>query len=144
MVLYSDSTLNVAFDTIKKDKQAIVFANTKNSAEKCAEEIAKKIKINDKKLIELSEKCLKSLSSPTKQCRRLAYCLKKGIAFHHAGLASKQKELVEDNFRNKIIKVIAATPTLAAGLDLPAYRVILKDLRRFGPRGLQYIPVLEY
>ena len=40
--------------------------------------------------------------------------------------------------------MIAATPTLAAGLDLPAYRVILKDLRRFSQRGLQYIPVLEY
>jgi len=30
------------------------------------------------------------------------------------------------------------------GVDLPASRVILKDLRRYGYRGLQYIPVLEY
>ncbi len=139
---YSDPTLNLALDTLASKKQAIVFVNTKNSAEKTAEEIAKKVK--EKTHVVLAEKALHSLSSPTKQCQRLAKCLEKGIAFHHAGLTSQQKELIEDSFRNKEIKVIAATPTLAAGLDLPAYRVILKDLRRFGRRGLQYIPVLEY
>ncbi|MBR9699771.1 hypothetical protein GOV09_04915 [Candidatus Woesearchaeota archaeon] len=139
---YSDSTINVALDTIEKGKQAIIFVNTKNSAEKTAEELSKKVK--DKEFIQLAESALKSLSKPTRQCERLARCLKKGIAFHHAGLTSKQKELIEDNFREKTIRIIAATPTLAAGLELPAFRVILKDLRRFGPRGLQYIPVLEY
>ena len=142
--IYSDSTLNIAFDTIAKGKQAIIFANTKNSAEKTAEEIAKKIKETNPTNNELSEQALHSLTKPTKQCKRLAFCLKKGIAFHHAGLTSKQRELIEDNFRKKTIKIIAATPTLAAGVDLPAFRVILKDLRRYGHRGLQYIPVLEY
>ena len=141
---YSDSTLNIAFDTLNKNKQAIIFVNTRNSAEKTAEEIAKKVKGKNLKHENLAEEALNSLTRPTKQCQRLATCLKKGIAFHHSGLTAKQKELIEDNFRNKTIKIIAATPTLAAGLDLPAYRVILKDLRRYGHRGLQYIPVLEY
>ncbi len=139
-----DSTINLVLDTLEKNKQAIVFANTKRSAEKTAEDISKKIKESKKEFEELSEKALKALSSPTKQCRRLSNCLKKGIAFHHAGLTHKQKELIEDNFREGNIKVICATPTLAYGLDLPAYRVILKDLRRYGYRGLQFIPVLEY
>jgi replicative superfamily II helicase/intein/homing endonuclease len=143
-VLTQDPTINLVLDTLEKKKQAIVFANTKRSAEKCAEDIATKIKIKNTLFDELSERSLKSLSSPTKQCRRLSDCLKKGIAFHHAGLTHKQKELVEDNFREGIIKVICSTPTLAYGLDLPAYRVILKDLRRFSHRGLQFIPVLEY
>lgn len=139
----NDSTINLVLDTIEKNKQAIVFANTKRSAEKTAEDIANKIK-EDKNLNELSEQLLHSLSNPTKQCQRLAKCIKKGIAFHHAGLVYKQKELIEDNFREGKIKIICATPTLAYGLDLPAYRVILKDLRRYGPHGLQFIPVLEY
>lgn len=142
--LTSDSTVNLALDTIEKNKQAIVFANTKRSAEKAAEDIAKNIKKTSVDFINLSETALKTLSSPTKQCRRLANCLKKGIAFHHAGLASKQKDLIEENFKNKKIKIIAATPTLAIGVDLPAYRVILKDLRRFTNHGLKFIPVLEY
>lgn len=141
---YSDPTLNIVFDTLRKNKQAIVFANTKNSAEKTAEEIAKQIKDTNSTYTKLSEQALHSLTTPTKQCKRLAECLKKGIAFHHAGLTSKQRELIEDNFRNKVIKIIASTPSLAMGVDLPAYRVILKNLKRYGFRGLQYIPVLEF
>ena len=139
-----NGALDLALDTIKIGKQALVFVNTKRSAEKTAEDIAKKIKTNDKKLVELENKVLKSLSRPTRQCERLSKCINKGIAFHHAGLVAKQRELIEDNFRNGLIKIICATPTLAFGLDLPAFRAILKDLRRYGVHGLTFIPVLEY
>jgi helicase len=140
----SDSTINLALDTIKIKKQALIFTNTKRSAEKTAEEISNKIKESSKELEELSEQILHVLSRPTKQCKRLANCIKKGIAFHHAGLTHKQKELIEDNFRKGLIKIIACTPTLAFGLDLPAFRAIMKDLRRYGHHGLQWIPTLEY
>ncbi len=140
--LTKDPTVNIALDTLKLKKQALVFANSKRSAEKCAEDIAKHVK--NKHLIELSDKVLKALSRPTKQCERLSRCILKGIAFHHAGLPSKQRDLIEDNFRAGVIKIICSTPTLAIGLDLPAFRVILKDLRRFGFRGLDWIPTLEY
>ncbi|MFT4304891.1 MAG: helicase-related protein [Candidatus Woesearchaeota archaeon] len=130
-------------DTIKINKQLLIFNNSKRGAEKTAEDIAKKL--DDKnELIELHDLILNILQKPTKQCERLAFCIKKGVAFHHAGLVSKQRELIEENFRLGKIKVISSTPTLAMGLDLPAYRVILKDLKRFGNRGMQYIPILEY
>ncbi|MBU1204470.1 MAG: DEAD/DEAH box helicase, partial [Nanoarchaeota archaeon] len=103
--------INLAIDTIKRDKQALVFVNTKRSAEKAAEDISKQIKKQDEKLDELSEGILKALSRPTKQCERLARCIKKGIAFHHAGLVAKQRELIEDSFRQGIIKIICSTPT---------------------------------
>ncbi len=139
-----DSTINIALDTIKIGKQALVFANTKRSAEKTAEDISNKIRSENKKLLELSEEVLHSLTRPTKQCERLSRCIKKGIAFHHAGLTAKQKELIEENFRHGLIKIICATPTLAMGVSIPAFRTILKDLRRYDQRGLNYIPVLEY
>ena len=101
--------------------------------------------MSSSELINLSEDVLKSLSKPTKQCLRLSKCVKKGIAFHHAGLTGKQKEAIEEAFRNGVIKIICCTPTLAAGLDLPAFRTVLKDLKRFsGGWGANYIPVLEY
>lgn len=139
-----NGVLNIVLDTIKIKKQALVFVNTKRSAEKTAEDIAKKIKTESSELRGLSEDVLKVLSRPTKQCERLAFCVKRGIAFHHAGLTQKQKELIEDNFRDGKIKIICCTPTLAYGLDLPAFRSVIKDLRRYGQRGLSYIPVLEY
>ncbi len=143
--LSENPSINICLDTIKIGKQALVFCNTRRSAEATAEKISMHIKESSHELEELSSKILKVLSSPTKQCKRLAQCIKKGIAFHHAGLASEQRKLVEDNFRKGSIKVICSTPTLAFGLNLPAYRVIIKDLKRYsGRRGLKYIPVLEY
>ncbi|MFH1770136.1 MAG: helicase-related protein [archaeon] len=141
----SDPVLNIIENTLKMKKQAIVFVNTKRGAESQAERIAGKIIINDEKLNKMSEEILKALPSPTKQCRRLAACIKKGSAFHHAGLATKQRELIEDGFRSGLVRVICATPTLAMGVDLPAFRVIVRDLKRYGGSwGMTDIPVLEY
>ncbi|MBN2368260.1 hypothetical protein JXC34_04525 [Candidatus Woesearchaeota archaeon] len=138
------SAINIAIDTVKNSKQALVFCNTRRSAESTAEKTAHQIKTENKELEELSDKILKVLSSPTKQCRRLALCIKKGTAFHHAGLAAKQRELVEDNFRKGLIKIICSTPTLSFGVNLPAFRAII-DLKRYGGRwGLDWIPALEY
>ena len=139
-----NATLDLALDTINIGKQAIVFVNTKRSAEKQAEEIAGKIKTLDKDLEKISDDAKRALSRPTKQCERLAMCLKKGIAFHHAGLVAKQRELIEDNFRAGKVRIICSTPSLAMGVDLPAFRAILKDLKRYTSQGLVYIPVLEY
>ncbi|MDD9953598.1 MAG: helicase-related protein [Candidatus Woesearchaeota archaeon] len=144
---YKDATINIALDTLQKEKQALVFCNTRRGAESQAEKIAVKIKEKRHELEELAAKALKAVASPTKQCKRLAKCLAKGIAFHHAGLHSKQRELVELNFRSGTIKIICSTPTLAIGMDLPAYRAIVRDLKRFSSGtswGMVDIPVLEY
>src|SRR3989338_3569600 len=133
--------IDLALDTINLGKQAIIFVNTKRSAEKTAEDISKKIRGID--LQEISDKSLHALTKPTKQCERLSICLRKGIAFHHAGLVAKQRELIEENFKKGAIKIICATTTLAYGLNLPAFRSIVKDPKRYGHRGLDYLPVLE-
>lgn len=141
-----DETVDIALDTLERNKQALVFCSSKRSAEKTAEDISYKIKIinNKEKLEELSQDVLHVLSKPTKQCERLALCIKKGIAYHHAGLVHEQKEMIEDAFKSSLIKIICCTPTLAYGIDTGAFRAIIKDLRRYGHRGMEYIPVLEY
>ena len=140
----SSSIINIVLDTLKIGKQALVFNSTKRSAEKTAEEIALKLKGNNEELNKLSEIALNAIARPTKQCERLANCLKKGVAFHHAGLHSRQKEMIEENFKAGNIRIVCCTPTLAYGLELPAYRAIIKDLRRYSSRGLAWIPVLDY
>ncbi len=140
--LHKEPYINIALDTIKSNKQALIFTSSKRSAEKSAEEIAKKSK--NIELTELSEQIRKSLPKPTKQCERLAKCVKQGIAFHHSGLHYKQKEIIENAFREGIIKIIACTPTLAAGLDMPAFRTILREVKRYSQTGYNWIPVLEY
>jgi helicase len=140
---YVDATINIALDTLARDKQALIFVGSKRGAEKVATDVSGKLKIVTQEV--LAEKILNVLSHPTEQCRRLSEAIKKGIAFHHAGLAPKQKELIEDGFREGTIKIISCTPTLAAGLDMPAFRTVIRDLKRYtGTWGMQYIPVLEY
>jgi len=141
---FDSAVLNIALDTIKIGKQALIFANTKKSAEKTAEEISKKIKSDNETFKKMADGALNALSRPTKQCERLAFCLKKGIAFHHAGLVERQRNIIEENFRNGAIKIICCTPTLAYGVDLPAYRAVIKDLKRYTMHGLTWIPVLDY
>ncbi|MBW3022790.1 hypothetical protein KY308_01675 [Candidatus Woesearchaeota archaeon] len=135
---------NIALDTINRNKQALIFTSTKAGAESCADKISRHLK-DDPNLLEFSQKLLHVLAYPTKQCERLSKSAKKGIVFHHAGLSAKQRELIEDYFRQSKIKIICCTPTLAAGVDLPAFRTVLKDLKRYDGRwGMNWIPVLEY
>jgi len=128
------------------NKQVLIFNRSKSSAEKTAEDISKCItKVENKEYLEdISKKIEKTLVNPTKQCLRLAKLVKKGVAFHHSGLLSKQREIIEDSFKKGYIKVISSTPTLAAGLNLPAYKVIIKDYKRYSKRGMTNIPILEY
>jgi len=142
--LTRDSTINLVLDTLAKKKQALVFVNSKRSAEKQAEDLSKKTKLESHELKVLAEQLQSVLDKPTHQCERLALCVKQGVAFHHAGLASKQKEIIEEQFRKGTIKVICCTPTLAYGLDLPAFRSIIRDVKRYGHRGMDFIPVLDY
>ena len=75
--------------------------------------------------------------------RQLAECLRGGVAFHHAGLRSGHRSVVESAFRDRDVACICATPTLAAGVNVPARRVVVRDQRRYGERGMEWIPTLE-
>ncbi len=142
--------ISISEHTVKVGKQALVFASSRRNAEAIAEKCCKVVRksLTDTELTELakiSDDVKNSLESPTPQCKKLANCILSGIAFHHAGLVSKQRHLIEDAFRNRLIKIISATPTLAAGVDLPAFRVLIRDCRRYYPRfGYVFIPTLEY
>lgn len=136
-----EDLLKIGVETVQKNKQALIFLPSRASAEKTAEDIAKLMAFD---MPELEKQILQVVSTPTKQCRRLSHCLRKGIAFHHSGLTSAQKELIEERFKRGDIKIICCTPTLAAGVNLPAYRVIIKSLKRYGEWGMDWIPVLEY
>ena len=144
----SDVEIASAVNTIEKDKQSLVFVSTRRSAEAVAEKISAEtrrlLSQGDRaELKKLAGEIESAVSSPTKQCRRLARIVEGGAAFHHAGLVAKQRKAIEDAFRAGLLKTISATPTLAFGMNLPAYRVLIRDSKRFSESGAAYLPVME-
>ncbi len=61
--------------------------------------------------------------------------LKRGIASHHAGLLPAWKELVEELFQQGLIKVVFATETLAAGINMPARTTVISTLSKRTDEG---------
>ncbi len=57
--------------------------------------------------------------------------LVKGISYHHAGLSTQERDLVEHAFLNRHILAICCTTTLSAGINMPARAVILEDYKQF-------------
>jgi len=61
--------------------------------------------------------------------------VKNGVAFHHAGMLSNERKIVEESFRKHLLKVIICTTTLSAGINLPARVVVLRDFKKYSTSG---------
>jgi ATP-dependent RNA helicase HelY len=70
--------------------------------------------------------------------------LERGVAAHHAGLLPAFKEVVEELFRRKLVKVVFATETLALGINMPARTVVLEKLDKFNGEARVPITPGEY
>ncbi|TXK17638.1 RNA helicase [Homoserinibacter sp. GY 40078] len=70
--------------------------------------------------------------------------LERGVAAHHAGLIPTFKEVVEELFQRKLLKVVFATETLALGVNMPARTVVLEKLEKFNGEARVPITPGEY
>jgi helicase len=144
-----DSGINLALSTIKSGGQALVFASTRKSAvtlaKKFASEVEGVLSKPAKRSLEHEADRVLAAGERTRVSESLAELVKRGAAFHHAGLGGGHRRIIEDAFRQGKIKVLTATPTLAFGVNLPARTVIIQDYRRY-EAGYGYYPisVLEY
>ncbi|MFA5504822.1 MAG: DEAD/DEAH box helicase [Vulcanimicrobiota bacterium] len=63
--------------------------------------------------------------------------LRRGLAVHHAGILPLWKSLVENLFSQGLLKVVFATETLAAGINMPARTTIISALSKYTGEGLR-------
>ncbi len=144
-----DPVTDLVLDCLRGGGQALVFASTRNSTVRYSRLLAPRVE----RMLSRGERALLSRASSeilgvekNSVTVLLAEYVKRGVAFHHAGLSHAIRKIVEDWFRRNSIKVVVATPTLAAGVNLPARRVVISDYRRYNVE-LGYhesIPVIEY
>ena len=70
--------------------------------------------------------------------------LERGVAAHHAGMLPAFKEVVEELFLRKLVRVVFATETLALGINMPARTVVLERLDKFNGESRVNITAGEY
>ena len=138
----------IAIDNLPE--QCLVFVGTRRSAEAQAKKLSRMIggKLNVEQRNELevfADKIQKNADEITSVDSNLSKLIANGVAYHHAGLTNRQRLLIETAFKEKSLKALCATPTLAAGVNLPARRVIIRDLSRWDSsfQSNQPLPVLE-
>ncbi|MBN3310039.1 HELQ Helicase, partial [Amia calva] len=108
----------------------LLFCPTKKNCENVAEMICKYLKKvflqhREKEKVNLLNE-LKSVGNGT-MCPVLKRTVPYGVAYHHSGLTSDERKLIEEAYSAGTLCLLTCTSTLAAGINLPARRVILRS-----------------
>ena len=142
--------IDLGVQSVKEGGQSLVFAETRNRskslATKAANIISQILEKKDLKELEKTSKKILAQNEHTELIKTLAFLVKKGVAFHHAGLNQNCRETIETEFRKGTIKLLSSTPTLAAGVNLPARRVVISNVNRYNAKvgANRPISILEY
>ena len=147
--LHSRGDLNIALNAIVEGGQSLIFVESRRRAMSLSRESASALVglLSKRALAELQKVSadIGVRGEKTSLSDDLASYVSRGAAFHHAGLRMEHRRIVEDAFKAGKIRIIVATPTLAAGVNLPARTVVIGSYRRFVPGyGMLPISVLEY
>ena len=142
--------IDLGVQSVKEGGQSLVFAETrtrsKSLATKASDVISKFLQAHEAEELEKISKKILANNEHTDLVKTLATLVKKGVAFHHAGLNQNCRETIETEFRKGTIKLLSSTPTLAAGVNLPARRVVISNINRYNAKigANRPISVLEY
>jgi len=156
------TVVNMVLNTLRNGGQALIFASTRKNAVSAAKTVAshmdkilvpksgsklvkKSIEEQTKGALEKEAKKILDAGEHTQMSDELADLVRCAVAYHHAGLSGTHRTIIEQAFKDRKIKVLTATPTLAWGVNLPARTVIIQDYRRFeAGLGNYPISVLDY
>eukprot|EP00727_Mastigamoeba_balamuthi_P012841 m51a1_g818 hypothetical protein (902) ;mRNA; f:693945-697177 len=108
----------------------LIFCPTKQQAETCAKHVAAclpALRECGPDVVAARKALLERLAESGDPDATLQRTIPSGVAFHNAGLTAEERALIEDAFHKRTICVLASTSTLAAGVNLPARRVIIRS-----------------
>ncbi|KAM7459401.1 hypothetical protein LguiA_036395 [Lonicera macranthoides] len=121
---------------VQAGHSVLLFCSSRKGCESTASHVAKYLKEysansrNDQSEFTDINSAIDTLrNSPAGLDPVLEVTLPYGVAYHHAGLTVEEREVVESCYRKGLVRVLTATSTLAAGVNLPARRVIFRQPR---------------
>ncbi|KAI0022171.1 P-loop containing nucleoside triphosphate hydrolase protein [Xylariomycetidae sp. FL0641] len=134
---FKDPVLNavvaLAYETAMSGYGVLVFCSSRQGCEFDARLISRVLPYadsQDSSVLGKRSDLLNDLRNlPTELDPTLAETIPAGVAFHHAGLTTEERDLVASAYDAGVLKAITATCSLAAGINLPARRVILHNAR---------------
>jgi len=145
----TNAVFDTALDVVREGGQVLIFAETRRSAvemgRKASALLRRFLPKQDRRGLENIAQRILGAGERTRLGETLAEQVLNGVAFHHAGLAGGHRRLIEEAFKAGRLKILSATPTLAAGVNLPARTVVISSYERYEPGYGRYpISVLEY
>lgn len=112
----------------------IYFSFGRRRCEILAEEAAQLDYLNNIERVEIMETydnfCKKYDIWDEERTQSIRILVRKGIAYHHAGIHPLLKEILERLFTRKLIKIIFTTETFALGVNMPARTVVLDEVKK--------------
>ncbi|MEZ3145289.1 DEAD/DEAH box helicase [Halobaculum sp. MBLA0143] len=148
-----DAIANYLHNNSVDNQQILVFAPTRNDAEEAAGEIRDLIEgyprsynfeIDDTATDELKQRIKRASRDGGQTLDNLAKCAKWGTAFYHAGLDPEIRSIVEEGFKNGVVRLLASTSNLGAGINLPVDRVFVLHPRFGGSKYGTQMSTADY
>ena len=141
----TEATAALVTDVVASGGQCLAFVRSRREAAALAERLAEEGLAERFGVVDAAAEAAEEAAAVdgTVTGERLADCLRAGVGVHHAGLRAGHRAAVEGAFRDRSLACICATPTLAAGVNVPARRVVVRDQERYTGTGMEPLPVLE-
>lgn len=134
-----------------KDRElvpCIYFAFSRRKTQQLAEEMLPFNFLNDEERDEIMKRfdalCEKYDVARDQRLNDLIPLIERGVAYHHAGMLPTLKEVIEQLFTSRLIKVIFTTETFALGINMPARSVVFDELRKFYGKGFDVLRTRDF
>ena len=124
---------------------AIFFLFSRKRCDKAVEYAGRAVNLSDEEYERLNDAIDAALEEhPSLRDNPQLRQLRNGVAAHHAGLLPMWKVLVEELFQQGLIKVVFATETLAAGINMPARSTVISAIAKYSDEGLRPMTASEF
>ncbi|PPD66977.1 hypothetical protein GOBAR_DD36143 [Gossypium barbadense] len=131
-----DHVVELCNEVVQEGHSVLIFCSTRKGCESTAKHVAKFLKKfsvtahgDNSEFIDITSAIDALRRCPAGLDPVLEETLPSGVAYHHAGLTVEEREVIETCYRRGFVRVLTATSTLAAGVNLPARRVIFRQPR---------------